>query len=207
MHRHIYQTQQPSLKLDYSTSHTTETSCDENLASKNHIYAPVRKMAKPQRDEREYIDIPLPQSVLANLQQQQNHESSCSRYNFILHDKNNIIKEQYESNDCVCRPEGDESRLVFYFQYLKYYLTISLNLNSSYDDSLKDFPLEETTMSTTVSLSHEQQAQQQRLIARQQILENLDRGLNRHSFSGSSFQIARMQNSHRSFVLNKNNGN
>ena len=61
-------------------------------------------------------------------------------------------------------------------------------------------------MSTTVSL-HEQQAQQQRLIARQHILENLDRGINRHSFSGSSFQIARMQNSNRSFVLNKNNGN
>lgn len=81
------------------------------------IYAPVLKQLIPTRknnhmvgnqhvEKREYIDIPLPKSVLhINLQ---NHENNCARYNYMLPTKNNILKQHFESNECVC--EGSDEK-------------------------------------------------------------------------------------------------
>lgn len=57
-------------------------------------------------EKREYIDIPLPKSVLQiNLQ---NHENNCARYNYMLPTKNNLLKQHYESNECICQTSDDK---------------------------------------------------------------------------------------------------
>lgn len=113
--QHLFQQRPPSIECDYSTATTTMTQApgtSDNLPASS-LYAPVVKSRKNnvELEDREYIDIPLPQSVIAyNLQQ--DHETNCSRYNFLLHSnnttKNNIIKEHYESNECICRDRLDE---------------------------------------------------------------------------------------------------
>jgi hypothetical protein len=117
--QHLFHQQPPSIDCDFSTNTTTTSqaaSPSESLPT--NLYAPVVKgIMKTRnnnviRENREYIDVPLPKSVLANMHQHQDHENNCSRYNFMLHNnnstKNNIIKEHYESNECICRDRLDE---------------------------------------------------------------------------------------------------
>jgi hypothetical protein len=88
------------------------------------VYAPVLKQLIPTRknnhimgnqhnvapgEPREYIDIPLPKSVLQiNLQ---NHENNCARYNYIMPTKNNLMKQHFESNECVCTTSDEKQEL------------------------------------------------------------------------------------------------
>lgn len=89
------------------------------------VYAPVLKQLIPTRknnhmlgsqhshgqveNTREYIDIPLPKSVLQiNLQ---NHENNCARYNYMLPTKNNILKQHYESTECVCQTSDEKQEM------------------------------------------------------------------------------------------------
>lgn len=88
-------------------------------------YAPVLKQLIPTRKNnhmlgsqhshgqsegtREYIDIPLPKSVLQiNLQ---NHENNCGRYNYMLPTKNNILKQHFESNECICQTSEEKQEM------------------------------------------------------------------------------------------------
>lgn len=96
----------PQPSGDSSTDPVSDETCSSGL------YAPVLKQLIPNRknnyllgrdDGREYIDIPLPKSVMAiNLQ---NHENNCARYNYMLPSKNNIMKHHYESNECICQSD------------------------------------------------------------------------------------------------------
>lgn len=88
------------------------------------VYAPVLKQLIPTRknnhimgnhhthnqgEPREYIDIPLPKSVLQiNLQ---NHENNCARYNYMLPTKNNILKQHFESTECVCQTSDEKQEM------------------------------------------------------------------------------------------------
>lgn len=86
------------------------------------VYAPVLKQLIPTRknnhmvggqhatgENREYIDIPLPKSVIQiNLQ---NHENNCARYNYMLPTKNNILKQQFESTECVCQTSDEKQEV------------------------------------------------------------------------------------------------
>ena len=89
------------------------------------VYAPVLKQLIPTRknnhmlgsqyshsqadNTREYIDIPLPKSVLQiNLQ---NHENNCARYNYMLPTKNNILKQHFESTECVCQTSDEKQEV------------------------------------------------------------------------------------------------
>lgn len=74
---------------------------------------------------------------------------------------------------------------------------------NSYDDSLKEFETTTTTRTeTTIAL-----AAHQRTSFRQKILDNLDRHLSRHSFSGFHME-KHLKNSRRSsFVLHKTGNN
>lgn len=68
-------------------------------------------------DKREYIDIPLPKSILQiNLQ---NHDAKCARYNdYIMPPKSNIVKhyhnnkshhhQQTGSNECSCKTSSTD---------------------------------------------------------------------------------------------------
>lgn len=61
------------------------------------------------REPREYIDIPLPKSVLQiNLQ---NHENNCARYNYMLPTKNNILKQHFESTECICETSDEKHEM------------------------------------------------------------------------------------------------
>jgi hypothetical protein len=87
------------------------------------IYAPVLKQLIPTRknnhmvgsnnnqaDKREYLDIPLPKSVLQiNLAQE--HENNCARYNFMLPTKNNILKSHFESTECICQTSDEKQEM------------------------------------------------------------------------------------------------
>lgn len=118
--QHLFQQRSPSADCNYSTTTTTTSATQpssDNLPSS--LYAPIVKTKASSRkpknnvEDREYIDIPLPQSVIA-YNMQNDHETNCSRYNFLLHNtnnsstKNNIIKEHYESNECICRDRLEE---------------------------------------------------------------------------------------------------
>lgn len=87
------------------------------------VYAPVLKQLIPtrknnhivgnqhhgQNEAREYIDIPLPKSVLQiNLQ---NHENNCARYNYMLPTKNNILKQHFDSTECVCQTSDEKQEM------------------------------------------------------------------------------------------------
>lgn len=76
--------------------------------------------------------------------------------------------------------------------------------SSTYEDSLKEeFATETTTTSTTTRI-----ALAQRTSFRQKILENLDRQVNRHSFSGFHQMERQVKNSRRSsFMIAGNNNN
>lgn len=92
---------------------------DETTAD---VYAPVLKQLIPTRknnhirgsqrnqgESREYIDIPLPKSVLQiNLQ---NHENNCARYNYMLPSKNNLMTQHFESTECVCQTSDDKQEM------------------------------------------------------------------------------------------------
>lgn len=88
------------------------------------VYAPVLKQLIPTRknnhimgnqhnhnhsEPREYIDIPLPKSVLQiNLQ---NHENNCARYNYMLPTKNNLLKQHFESTECICETSDGKQEM------------------------------------------------------------------------------------------------
>ena len=73
----------------------------------NHIAGSQHNLSQP--DSREYHDIPLPKSVLQiNLQ---NHESNCARYNYMLPTKNNLLKQHFESTECVCQTSDDKQEV------------------------------------------------------------------------------------------------
>lgn len=99
---------------------STDPVSDENI---NDVYAPVLKQLIPTRknnhmlgsqrgeprEPREYIDIPLPKSVLQiNLQ---NHENNCARYNYMLPTKNNILKQHFESTECICETSDEKHEM------------------------------------------------------------------------------------------------
>lgn len=91
------------------------------------IYAPVLKQLIPMRkngivgsnvnmsmnngssrresinnEKREYIDIPLPKSVL-QLNNQKSHDANCARYNHYVSSKSNFLKtKMMESIECGC---------------------------------------------------------------------------------------------------------
>lgn len=67
---------------------------------------------------------------------------------------------------------------------------------STYEDSLKEFATETTTTSTTTRF-----ALAQRTSFRQKILDNLDRHVNRHSFSGFHQMQRNVKNSRRSSFM------
>lgn len=179
------------------------------------IYAPVLKQLIPTRknnhmignqhgheqahgDPREYHDIPLPQSVLQiNLQ---NHENNCARYNYIMPPKNNL----YTSTECVCQTSDDKQDMSS-----NRYVTATGSTNSiiflapsfsSYEDSLKDFATETTMTSMTTRFA-------QKSSFRQNVVENLDRRSNRHSFSGFHQMERKVKNSRRSSFMLGTNGN
>lgn len=184
------------------------------------VYAPVLKQLIPTRKnnhmvgsqhihnqdtKREYIDIPLPKSVLQiNLQ---NHENNCARYNYMLPTKNNILKQHFESTECVCQTSDEKQELSsnrFVSRKNNGRELISDTIFcSTYEDSLKGFATETTTTSTTTRI-----ALAQRTSFRQKILENLDRHVNRHSFSGFHQMQRHVNNSRRSsFMIGSNNNN
>lgn len=101
---------------------STDPVSDDTTAD---VYAPVLKQLIPTRknnhmlgsqhnqcqgeNTREYIDIPLPKSVLQiNLQ---NHENNCARYNYMLPTKNNILKQHFESTECVCQTSDEKQEM------------------------------------------------------------------------------------------------
>lgn len=93
----------------------------------DHYNAPVLKQLIPTRknnhisgnqnrtDKREYIDIPLPKSILQiNLQ---NHDAKCARYNdYIMPPKSNVVKhynkshhhQPTSSNECSCKTSSTD---------------------------------------------------------------------------------------------------
>lgn len=97
------------------------------------IYAPVLKQLIPMRkngivgsninlnmnngsrresinnEKREYIDIPLPKSVLKlNLK---NHDANCARYNHYVSSKNNFVKTKtMDSVECGCTRNNKNER-------------------------------------------------------------------------------------------------
>ncbi|CRK88381.1 CLUMA_CG002158, isoform A, partial [Clunio marinus] len=161
------------------------------------VYAPVLKQLIPTRknnhmmgsqrssvDKREYIDIPLPKSVLKiNLQ---NHENNCTKYNnYMIPTKNNLLKEHYTSSECICQTSDDKQ---------------DISSNSTYEDSLKGEFAEETTTTSTTRI-----ALAQRTKLRQEMYDNLDRHANRHSFSGFRQMERNVKNSRRSsFMIGTN---
>lgn len=179
------------------------------------IYAPVLKQLIPTRknnhmlghqhgheqqaEAREYHDIPLPKSVLQiNLQ---NHENHCARYNYIMPPKNNL----YTSTECVCQTSDDKQDV----SSNRWVLASSINAIlfsetpvsfSTYEDSLKDFATETTMTSMTTRFA-------QKSSFRQNVVENLDRRSNRHSFSGFHQMERKVKNSRRSSFMLGTNGN
>lgn len=111
-------------------SSTDPVGSDDTHVTNHYNHAPVLKQLIPTRknnhitgsrnkssDKREYIDIPLPKSIIQlNLQ---NHDAKCARYNdYIVPSKSNVIKHyhinnnhpsnQSNSNECSCKTSSTD---------------------------------------------------------------------------------------------------
>lgn len=114
---------QPLAGSNNSNESSTDPVSDDTCVT--DVYQPVLKQLIPtrknnhitghqnhsQNDKRDYIDIPLPKSIVqVNLQ---NHESKCARYNdYIMPTKNNIVKHYQLTNNsnsgCACSSDDKQ---------------------------------------------------------------------------------------------------
>lgn len=63
-------------------------------------------------EKREYIDIPLPKSVL-QLNLKSSHDANCARYNHYVSSKNNFVKtKMIETVECGCARNVGKSERV-----------------------------------------------------------------------------------------------
>lgn len=105
---------------------STDISDDTNITDL-YTTTPVLKQLIPTRknnhisgnhNKREYVDIPLPKSILQiNLQ---HHDAKCTRYNDYVTPKNNIIKHYHtnnnnnhpraNSNECSCKTSSTDDK-------------------------------------------------------------------------------------------------